>query len=142
MITITCLILWMPGAAERACFGFFFAPSSSVRTAADPEAASVTAAAMARTAAIVRVLGTPWFDPAHTHLVQSGWLEGIGCPTGAKVFDGSSTSTYTDPACPTGDSRDKVNEGLLLVKTGPTPNVASAGAVLKDVKGTTLTELG
>jgi hypothetical protein len=99
-------------------------------------------AAVAYAAAQFREANPFTFDPAHTHLVQSGWLEGIGCPTGAKVFDGSSTSTYTDPACPTGDSRDKVNEGLLLVKTGPTPNVASAGAVLKDVKGTTLTELG
>jgi hypothetical protein len=82
------------------------------------------------------------FDPAHTHLAQSGWLEGIGCPTGARTFDGTSTGSYTDPACATGDSRDRVNEGLLLVKTGPTPNFASAGAVLRDVRGITLTELG
>jgi hypothetical protein len=41
-----------------------------------------------------------------------------------------------------GDSKDKHNEGLLLVKTGPTPNFAAAGADLKGVKGITLTELG
>ena len=49
---------------------------------------------------------------------------------------------FTDPACPTGDSKDKRNEGLLLAKTGPTPNFATAGADLKGVKWITLTELG
>jgi hypothetical protein len=78
------------------------------------------------------------FDPAHTHLVQAAWLDGIGCPTGATLSDGTS---YTDPACTTGDSRDDDNEGLLLAKTGPTPNVASAITVLHDVKGP-VTELG
>lgn len=73
------------------------------------------------------------FDPNETHLVQSGWLGGIGCPT-----DGQ----FPDPACPTGDPRDEQNEGLLLVKTGPTANNASAGAVLRDVRGIHLTELG
>src|SRR2546421_1091766 len=73
------------------------------------------------------------FDPNDTRLVQSGWLGGIGCPT-----DGA----FPDPACPTGDSRDNQNEGLLLVKTGPTANNASAGAVLRDVRGIHLTELG
>jgi hypothetical protein len=85
------------------------------------------------------------YDPAKTYLVSSGWHAGIGCPTnadtssnGAKKPDG----TYTDPACPTGDSKDKKNEGLLLAKTGPTANYAAAQADLKDVKGATLTELG
>ena len=82
------------------------------------------------------------FDPGNTRLVQSGWLGGIGCPTGAHTFNGSSSAPYTDPACPTGDQRDRANEGLLLVKTGPTPNVASGGVVLKDVNGTAVTELG
>jgi len=82
------------------------------------------------------------FDPANTKLVQSTWLPGIGCPTDARVYDGTSTTPYTDPACPTGDLRDRQNEGLLLVKTGPTTNVASAGVVLRNVKGITLTELG
>lgn len=85
------------------------------------------------------------FDPAHTNLVQSGWLSGIGCPTGAKVATYPATSptgTFTSGGCPTGDPNDKGNEGLLLAKTGPTPNNASAFAVLKNVKGITLTELG
>ena len=34
------------------------------------------------------------------------------------------------------------NEGLLLAKTGPTPNVAAAVGELKHVKGIVLTELG
>ncbi len=85
------------------------------------------------------------FDPAKTFLVQAQWLEGIGCPTGAKVATYPSTSptgTYTDPACTTGDSSDKKNEGLLLAKTGPTTNNASAFAELKGLEGVTLTELG
>src|SRR5690242_4749716 len=83
------------------------------------------------------------FDPAHTFLVQAAWLHGLGCPTNASVADYPATkptSTYT--ACATGDSKDKQNEGLILAKTGPTNNNASATAELKDVKGTTLTELG
>jgi hypothetical protein len=85
------------------------------------------------------------FDPAKTYLVQADWLNGIGCPTGAKVATYPATSptgTYTDPACATGDSKDKKNEGLLLAKTGPTPNNASAVADIKGVKGTAVTELG
>lgn len=73
--------------------------------------------------------------------MQSGWIDGIGCPTDATTFDGTSSSPYTDPACPTGDRRDDSNEGLLLAKTGPTANVASAGVVIRLVRGT-LTELG
>src|SRR4029077_8260477 len=49
------------------------------------------------------------FDPFHTHLVQSTWLDGIGCPTGANIeFFGPvppyplMAGTYTDPACATG----------------------------------------
>ena len=90
------------------------------------------------------------FDPGKTFLVQAAWLSGIGCPTAAKIavpnadFTGiASFSTYTDTACDTGDIKDKQNEGLLLVKTGPTlTNFAAAGATLEGVKGTTLTELG
>src|SRR5205807_6082541 len=77
------------------------------------------------------------FDPADSRLVQSTWLPGIGCPTGARTSDG----TYTDPACPTGDRRDRQNEGLLLVKNGPKANNGSAGVVLRDVHST-VTELG
>jgi hypothetical protein len=83
------------------------------------------------------------FDPAKTFLVQAQWLDGIGCPTDAKVTaDGSTTTTFTDAGCPTGDPTDKHNQGLLLAKTGPTTNVASAVAQIKGVKGMTLTELG
>ena len=85
------------------------------------------------------------YDPAHTDLVQGGWLNGIGCPTGASVATYPATTptgTYTDSACTTGDSKDQHNEGLLLVKTGPTGNNAAAVAELKSVKGITLTELG
>jgi hypothetical protein len=86
------------------------------------------------------------FDPADTDLVQSTWLSGIGCPTnastssnGAKKPDG----TFTDTACLTGDPKDKDNEGLLLVKTGPTTNFAAAGARFEGLpKKLTLTELG
>ena len=84
------------------------------------------------------------FDPAHTFLVQAQWLDGIGCPTNAGVSaDGSTiTSHYTDAACTTGDSSDSHNQGLLLVKTGPTPNYAAAQADISGVSGIHLTELG
>jgi hypothetical protein len=85
------------------------------------------------------------FDPAHTYLVQAAWLNGIGCPTNATVATYPSTTptgTFPDPGCPTADPKDQHNEGLLLVKTGPSSNNASATAELKKVKGTVLTELG
>ena len=91
------------------------------------------------------------FDPGQTHLVSAQWARGVGCPTGATAFiDDPTTPTifdpiptpYTDPACVMGDSQDAVVEGLLLVKTGPTANVASAVAVLKGVRDSVLTELG
>jgi hypothetical protein len=78
------------------------------------------------------------FDPAHTHLVQGTWLEGIGCPTNVTT----TADAFTDPACATGDTRDAKVEGLLLAKTGPTANVASAFARIENVKGEPLTELG
>jgi hypothetical protein len=83
------------------------------------------------------------FDPGHSFLVQAAWLQGIGCPTNAPYAEYPATTpnkNYT--ACATGDTKDKHNEGLLLAKTGPTPNNASATAELKDVKGTVLNELG
>jgi hypothetical protein len=89
------------------------------------------------------------FDPGKTNLVQATWLSGIGCPTNATVAISNATGTgidhfelYTDAACPTGDSNDQRNQGLLLVKTGPTDNFAAATAELINVKGITLTELG
>jgi len=84
------------------------------------------------------------FDPFKTSLVRARWLRGIGCPTNATTNDGTNAGSFTDPACMTGDPKENPgrNEGLLLVKTGPTGNFASAGAELKGVKGITLTELG
>jgi hypothetical protein len=89
------------------------------------------------------------FDPGRTFLVQAAWLHGTGCPTNAIIanpnadFTGiASFSPYTDPACLTGDPDDSRNEGLLLAKTGPTGNFASATAELINVKGIVLTELG
>src|SRR3989442_8762253 len=88
------------------------------------------------------------FDPFHTDLVAADWVEGAGCPTGAKEVlldaNGNPTpaKTFTDPACTTGDPTDQENAGLLLVKTGETANDAAAGARIKGVKGITLTELG
>jgi hypothetical protein len=89
------------------------------------------------------------FDPFRTRLVRAHWLMGTGCPTGATTFiDDPLTpefdpvaTPFTDSACPTGDP-DKSNEGLLLVKTGPTANFASAGAFVTGEKGIELTELG
>jgi hypothetical protein len=81
-------------------------------------------------------------DPGRTYLVQAEWLRGVGCPTNARTYDGSTHGTYTDPACATGDKRDRKNEGLLLAKTGPIANWASATAEIKGFKGRTLTELG
>src|SRR6266446_5645641 len=60
------------------------------------------------------------YDPFGTNLVRARWMTGIGCPTNATTNNGSTSSTFTDPACPAGDPKDKQNEGLLLVKTGPT----------------------
>src|SRR5437899_13097800 len=77
------------------------------------------------------------FDPGKTYLVQATWLSGIGCPTNAftlNFFTGMTTG-FTDTACPTGDSSDQHNKGLLLAKTGPTDNFAAAVAELTNVKG-------
>jgi hypothetical protein len=92
------------------------------------------------------------FDPAETDLVQSTWLGGTGCPTAARYAQATAannfnptkaTGTFTDPACLTGDPKDKENEGLLLVKTGPTDNNAAALAEIKGLpKNLVLTELG
>src|SRR5438105_2066402 len=85
------------------------------------------------------------FDPGKTYLVQATWLSGLGCPTNAFILDfttGTTMSVPPDAACPTGDLSDHHNEGLLLVKTGPTNNFAAATAELTNVKTITLTELG
>lgn len=82
-------------------------------------------------------------DPGKTYLVQAAWLDAIGCPTNATVYDynTSTSSPYTDPACPTGDPKDKKNTGLLLAKTGPTTNFAESYAEIKDPPST-VTQLG
>src|SRR4051794_10182446 len=88
------------------------------------------------------------FDPAGTNMISATWQTGLGCVTGGKTaaynMAGTAivTTPYTDGACPTGDSKDSKNEGLLLAKTGPTPNVAAAAATINNVKGSVLTELG
>jgi hypothetical protein len=87
------------------------------------------------------------FDPLKTRLVQGTWVAGIGCPTNirtgtvntaGKVVPGD---PYTDPACAEGPADHQVR-GLLLAKTGPTSNVASALARISGVKGLMLSELG
>jgi hypothetical protein len=100
-------------------------------------------------AAVFNAVTADEFDPGRTHLVQGTWLEGIGCPTGAffTPFDPDTggpgaPQPYTDPACATGDPRDRRVEGLLLVKTGPTENFASATAELRGVEGTVVEEVG
>ncbi len=83
------------------------------------------------------------YDPFHTNMAQAQWLPGIGCPTNATVNYGSGNQSYTDPACPTGDSKDNQNQGLLLVKTGPTGNYAAAlGNINGLPKNLMVTELG
>lgn len=89
------------------------------------------------------------FEPEGTPLVNAAWLNGIGCPTNAATADAPPPdfeiepgAPFTDPACLTGDPKDKNVEGLLLAKTGPTANVAAAQAHINGVRGETLTELG
>jgi len=90
------------------------------------------------------------FDPGNTFLVQAQWLDGIGCPTNGRIaianadFTGvSGTAPYSDAGCPTGDSSDNHNQGLLLAKTGPSvANFAAAQADINGVKGIHLSELG
>ena len=84
------------------------------------------------------------FDPFQTNLVSTAWISGAGCPTNATffVFPSNTPSAFTDDACPTGDPNDTNNAGMVLVKSGPTANNASAGARINGVKGVSLTELG
>lgn len=111
---------------------------------------TLVAAGGALAATMLRSVKADEFDPGKTHLVNGAWLEGIGCPTDATIaipnaeFNGiGSFGTYTDPACATGDPKDKTVEGLLLAKTGPSvTNFAAAGAKLQGVKGLVLSEIG
>jgi len=92
------------------------------------------------------------FDPGGTHLVEAEWEDGIGCvsnyniPTSSPQVVISYLNVGPPPtgevACPTGDPRDKLNEGLFMAKTGPSSNNASSGAVITGVQGITLKELG
>jgi hypothetical protein len=82
------------------------------------------------------------FAPFGTQLVTADWIDGTGCPTEARTAGETGPGPdYTDPACPTGDSRDRKVEGLLLSKTGPTANVAAAVAIVRNAPET-ITELG
>src|SRR5438309_4891175 len=81
------------------------------------------------------------FDPGNTFLVQAQWLDGIGCPTNGRIaianadFTGvSGAAPYSDAGCPTGDSSDNQNQGLLLAKSGP--NVANFAPAQGDINGT------
>ena len=83
------------------------------------------------------------FDPYGSDLVEAVWINHIGCPTGSTVYAfGGAGSPYTDAGCPTRGATDRNVQGLLLSKTGPTTNYASAGAELKGVRGEALTEIG
>jgi hypothetical protein len=73
------------------------------------------------------------FDPGGSELVQAEWLQGIGCPN---------SGPFADAGCPTGGVGDFRRQGLLLAKTGPTANNASAGASLRGADGETVRELG
>jgi hypothetical protein len=84
------------------------------------------------------------FDPAKSALVNAAWLEGAGCPSDAVIStDGSKTATpYPAANCSGGDDKDKNNEGLVFVKSGPTANYAEPFVELKELKGATISELG
>ena len=84
----------------------------------------------------------PWqFDPFNGSLVESDWINHIGCPFNAEV-NTPAPGTYTDPGCPTQFRADPNVQGLLLAKTGPTANVAAAGAELKGVRDIVITSIG
>ena len=88
------------------------------------------------------------YDPAHTFMVSTGWVNGIGCPTNQPYAPYSSSNpnkasqTYSDPACPTGDPQDHQNQGLLMNKVGPNDNNAAAQVHLMNLKGQKISELG
>lgn len=90
----------------------------------------------------------PWeYDPYNGSLVESQWLNHIGCPTGAAIhtFDANGNAvagTTTAGGCPTQWRADVNVQGLLLVKTGPTANIAAAGASLRGMDGLVLNEIG
>jgi hypothetical protein len=93
------------------------------------------------------------FDPFKTYLVQAAWLHGIGCPRpGTRIVvcvfnpvteqcDFEERTTLAGEVCVENTSDDRT-EGLLLAKTGPTENFASAFARIVGIKNTAITELG
>jgi hypothetical protein len=90
----------------------------------------------------------PWqYDPYNGSLVESDWINHIGCPFNAEIntYDSSGNvvaGTYTDPGCPVQFRADPNIQGLLLAKTGPTGNIAAVGAELKGVRDIVLTSIG
>lgn len=83
----------------------------------------------------------PWeFRPFGSNLVESDWINHIGCPHKAAI--NGVPDAYTDPGCPTQSVTDRNVQGLLLSKGGPTADIASAGAKLEGVRGIVLQELG
>jgi hypothetical protein len=83
------------------------------------------------------------FDPFGTPLVTADWIKGIGCPKDARTAGATAPGpAYSDPACANGNTpRDRKVYGLLLSKTGPTTNFASAQAIVKKAPRR-ITELG
>ena len=90
----------------------------------------------------------PWqYDPFNGSLVESDWMNHLGCPYNAAIntYDSSGNlvaGTYTDPGCPVQYRGDPNVQGLLLSKTGPTANVVAAGAELRGIAGIQLTDIG
>ena len=90
----------------------------------------------------------PWeYDPFNGSLVESEWINHLGCPYNAAIntYDSSGNlvaGTYTDPGCAVQYRGDPNVQGLLLSKTGPTANVVAAGAELKGIAGLALTDIG
>ena len=90
----------------------------------------------------------PWeYDPFNGSLVESDWINHLGCPYNAAIntYDSSGNlvgGTYTDPGCPVQYRGDPNVQGLLLAKTGPTANVVAAGAELRGMAGAPLTSIG
>jgi len=73
-----------------------------------------------------RIRAWPYaYHPASTNTVAATWMDSTG------VASSSTTSTT-----------DTRNQGLLLSKTSHASNRAQAGVVLRDVEGTSVTELG
>ena len=82
------------------------------------------------------------FDPDGTNLVAARWKTGLGCPSTGVVPAAPTTTPFSDPGCPTTDSADRGDQGLLLAKSGPSAIDASAGATILGVNGITLVEIG